>query len=379
MSDPIYLDHNATTPVAPEVIEAMAPALRDAWGNPSSAHAYGRRARAALDTAREQVAQLLGCAPAEVVFTSGGTESDNMAILGLAEARRAHGLHLVTTVIEHPAVERACVRLEQQGYEVSRVRVTRDGSVDPTELAAAIREDTTLLTLMHANNETGVIQPVREIADAARARGVTVHTDAAQSVGKVPVVVSDLGVDLLTVAGHKLYGPKGVGALYVRRGTPLVPLLHGAGHEDGRRAGTENTPEIVGLGAACALAAREIDSRVVDLRELRDRLELALCRAIPDLVVHGSGAERLPNTLSAAVPGVDANRLLERLSGVAAAAGAACHAGATAPSTVLRAMGVPDDLALATLRLSVGRSNTAEQIDAAVAEIRRQVSHLKRS
>jgi cysteine desulfurase len=374
---PIYLDYNATTPVAAEVLEAVLPALREAWGNPSSRHAWGRQARQAVDRARAEVAGLLGCAPSEIVFTSGGTESDNAAIIGVAEARAGRGRHVVTTAIEHPAVEAACGYLERRGWSVTRVLPGADGRVRPAAVAAALRPDTVLVSVMHANNESGIVQPLPEISRIAHERGVVVHTDAAQSVGKLPVRVDDLGADLLTVAGHKLYAPKGVGALYLRAGTPFAAFLHGGSHEGGRRPGTENTPAIVGLGAACALAAREADALGPRLRALRDRLEQRLLAGIPDAVVHGGGSERLPNTLSIALPGIDANRLLDELEGVAAASGAACHAGEPTPSRVLRAMGVPDSLARSTLRLSVGRPTTPEEVDAAALRIHEAARRLR--
>ena len=369
ISDPIYLDYNATTPVAPEVLEAMVPALRDLWGNPSSAHIYGRRAQAAIDVARNQVASLLGCHDDEVVFTSGGTESNNAAIVGVAEATSDRGRHIITSAIEHPAVERVCAYLERRGWSVTRVGVGADGRVDPLQIEAALQPGTVLVSVMHANNETGVVQPVREIAAIVRPRGVILHTDAAQSVGKLDARTDRLNVDLLTVAGHKLYAPKGVGALYVRRGTPYARFLHGADHESGRRSGTESTPLVVGLGAACALAESELPRRAAHMREMRDRLESSLRERLPDIVVHAAGAPRLPNTLFAAIPGVDSNQLLSRLEGVAAAAGAACHAGESEPSHVLRAMGVDDRLAVCTIRLSVGRDTVTDEIDAAVGRI----------
>jgi len=377
MSDPIYLDYNATTPVAPEVLEAMLPAQHRAWGNPSSGHVYGRRARAALEEAREQVASLLGSAADEVIFTGGGTESDNAAVIGVAESLRERGRHLVISAIEHPAVEKACAYLEQRGWEVTRVGVNGDGRVAAGEVLRSIRPDTTLVSVMHANNETGVLQPVQEIGRGARSQGVVFHTDAAQSIGKLAATVDDLEADLVTLAAHKLYGPKGVGALYVRRGTPFAPLLRGAGHERGLRSGTENVPQIVGLGAACELAGNEIGRRADHLRELRDRLEQRLRASIPDLVVHGDRVERLPNTLSAAIPAVDANLLLGGLENVATAAGAACHSGTSEPSRVLRAMGVPDELAVCTLRLTVGRPTTVDEIDAAATEIGRRALSLR--
>lgn len=369
MGDPIYLDYNATTPVAPEVLDAMLPALRDLWGNPSSDHAFGRRARQALDLARAQVASLLGCAPEELIFTSGGTESDNAAVIGVAEALAARGRHIVVSNVEHAAIDMACRALEERGFTVTRVAVAENGRLDPAAVVAAFRTDTALVSVVHGQNETGVLQPIREIAFAARARGIVSHTDAAQTVGKIRVRVDELGVDLLTVAGHKLYAPKGVGALYLRRGTPFAPLLRGAGHEDGRRSGTENVPGIVGLGVACNLAERELPRRTDHLRAMRDRLEQGLRRFIPDLVVHGAGAERLPNTLHAAFPGTASSELLARVDSVATAAGAACHTGHSEPSRILRAMGVSDALALCTLRLTVGRPTTAEEVDEAARRI----------
>jgi cysteine desulfurase len=371
MSEPIYLDHNATTPVAPEVIEEMLPVLREGWGNPSSAHVYGERASAALELARERVARLLGCTPPEVVFTSGGTESDNAAVVGVAEALAPRGRHLVTSVIEHPAVEEACRYMERRGWRVTRVPVASSGRIGSADVEAALQADTTLISIMHANNETGVLQPIREISRIARARRIVLHTDAAQSVGKLAVSVDDLGVDLLTVAGHKLYAPKGVGALYIRSGTPFAGFVRGAAHESGRRSGTENTPGIVGLGAACELATRELATRTRRLAELRDRLVAALRPWFPDLVVHGETVQRLPNTLFVALPGTDAQRLLSRLEGVAAAAGAACHSDTAGSSGVLGAMGVADELASSTLRLSVGRGSTPAEIDAAAERIAR--------
>ena len=369
MSAPIYLDYNATTPIAPEVLEAMLPALRDTWGNPSSAHAYGRAARAAVERARAEVAELLGCPAPEIVFTAGGTESDNAAIVGVAEALTDRGRHLVVSAVEHAAVEQACRYLEGRGFSVTRVPVDADGRVSAADCEGALRPDTTLVSVMHANNETGVLQPVREIADRVRSRGIVMHSDTAQSVGKIGVRVDELGVDLLTVAAHKLYGPKGVGALYLREGTPFGGFLRGAAHESGRRSGTENVAGIVGLGAACDLARRELPGRTDHLRDLRDRLERRLRELLPDLVIHGGTAERLPNTSSVALPGADATTLVGQLDGVAAAAGAACHSGKPHVSRTLEAMGVAPALALCTLRLTVGRPTTPGEIDQAAERI----------
>ena len=377
MTEPIYLDYNATTPVAGEVIDEMLQVLRHGWGNPSSGHAYGERARATLERARVRVAALLRCAPEEVVFTGGGTESDNAAVVGVAEALEERGRHLVTSAIEHPAVDEVCRYMERRGWRVTRVPVQSTGRIEPADVEAAVESGTGLISIMHANNETGVVQPIREISEIARARGIVLHTDAAQSVGKLRVAVDDLGVDLLTVAGHKLYAPKGVGALYIREGTPFAGFLRGAAHESGRRSGTENTPGIVGLGAACELADRELESRARRMRDMRDRLAAALRERFPDLVVHGEAVERLPNTLFAAIPGTDAQRLLYRLEGVAAAAGAACHSDSPDSSGVLGAMGVPGDLATATLRLSVGRNTTRAEIDAAAERIARAALEIR--
>lgn len=367
--DLVYLDFNATTPVAPEVRQAVLETFDAAWANPSSGHLPGRLARRAVEEARARVAALVGCEADEIVFTSGGTESDNAAIFGVAEALRGRGRHVVVTAVEHAAVEEPCRTLEQRGFEVSRVDVDAQGVVDPAAVERAIRPDTILVSVIHAQNETGAIQPVGAIARIARSRGILLHTDAAQSVGKIPVSVGALGCDLLSVAGHKLHAPKGVGALYVRRGTPLVPLLRGAPHEGGRRAGTENVAGIAGLGAACELAAHELEWRMERTERLRDRLEAALRDALPDLVVHASRAPRLPNTSSVAIPGAPADRMLAALDGVAASPGAACHAGRSEPSRILLAMGVPDDLARCTLRFSVGRTTTEEEVDAAAARI----------
>jgi cysteine desulfurase len=376
MDRPIYLDHNATTPLAPEVVEAMVAALRDLWGNPSSAHPYGAEAREAVDHARGQVAELLGCDPDEIVFTSGGTESNNAAIIGAAEALEDRGRHLVISAVEHAAVDEACRYLEGRGWNVDRVGVGTDGRVKLDDLRLVVKPDTTLISVMHAQNETGVIQPIGEIARVARDQGVLFHTDAVQTVGKIPVRTREFGVDLLSLAGHKFYGPKGIGALYLKHGTPFAGFIRGTGHEGGRRSGTLNVAGIVGLGEACALASREIDHRPAHLLELRDRLEGRLRKHFPDLVIHGSEAERLPNTLYAGFPGVNANALIGQLEGVATAAGAACHAGVSEPSRVLAAMDVPPELAVCTLRLTVGRANTLDEMDVAAERISEAASKL---
>lgn len=377
MGGVIYLDFNATTPIAPEVLEAMVAALRDLWGNPSSSHPLGAAAARGIASARADVASLLGSSPEEIVFTSGGTESDNAAVLGVVDASAARGRHVVTSSIEHPAVEQACRRHESRGGSVTRIGVDGDGRVDPAEVAAAVRDDTVLVSIIHAHNETGVVQPIRAIAELLRPRVVPFHTDASQSVGKIPVDIRALGVDLLTVAGHKLYAPKGVGALFVRESTPFHPQALGGGQERGRRAGTESVSQIVGLGAACRLARRESVDRPRHLEAMRDRLEGRLRSHFADLVVHGLAAPRLPNTLFAAIPGADASVLLEALEGVAASAGSACHAGRHEPARVLREMRVHDTLARATLRLSTGRTTTQDDVDRAAERIAETVRELR--
>ncbi len=362
----IYLDYNATTPIDPRAAEAMVPFLSSGFGNPSSIHVEGRRAKSALEGARERVARCLGCNSGEVVFTSGGTESNNLAIRGLVEARG--GGHVITSAVEHPAILEVVIGLEIEGrIALTIVGVDKFGRVDPGAVAAALRNDTVLVSLMLANNEVGTLQPVREVAALCRQHGVAVHSDAAQAVGKVPVNVVDLGVDLLSVAGHKLYAPKGVGALYVREGVEIMPQIRGAGHERGRRAGTENVLLAAGLGTACELAQHETEKEQQSLASLRNRLAAGLRTGCEDIVEHGHPEHRLPNTLSVALPGQDANGLVGELAeDLAASAGSACHSGATMISYVLQAMGVEPELARATIRLSVGRFTTEEEIDRAV-------------
>jgi len=375
----IYLDHNATTPPAPEVRAAMNEALASLWGNPSSTHAAGRAAREAVEEARDHVASLLGSRPGEVIFTSGGTESDNLAIMGVARARRPAGNRLVISAVEHPAVTAACSALAEEGFETVTVPVGPDGRVDPDAFIAALTPATAVASLMLANNETGALQPVARIAAAARARGIPFHCDAAQAVGKMPVTMADLGVDLLTLAGHKFYGPKGIGALIVREGTPLSPLLHGAPHEAGRRPGTENTPGIVGLGAAAALARREIHDRVTHAREVTDLLLSHLRGHFPGLVIHGpqDAAARLPNTVNVGLPGISAHKVVAAVTGVAISAGAACHAGTPEPSAVLMAMGVDAPTALCALRLCTGRGSTPAAMEEAATAIAAAASAIK--
>jgi cysteine desulfurase len=357
----IYLDYNATTPLLPEVVDAMLPFLRDHFGNPSSSHALGRAAREAVGMARAQVAALIASDPEEIVFTSGGTESNNLAIRGVAEAR-SDRRHIVTSVIEHPAVAGPCAWLERQGWRVTRASVDAKGRVAVDQVVAALGPETALVTIMHANNETGVLQPVRVVAEASRQAGAIVHTDAAQSVGKVPVDVGALGVDLLSIAGHKVYASKGVGALYVRRGTPLRPFVLGAGHEGGLRPGTENVASIVGLGVACERARLDLAAESARVRALRDRLWHELCDGVPGLALNGLSSERLPNTLSVRFPGVSGSALLEAAPSVAASTGSACHAGHEEAPAVVVAMSIPAREALGTIRLTLGRGTTEADV-----------------
>lgn len=365
----IYLDFNASTPLAPEAIESMRPLLSEAWGNPSSHHWAGAPAKAAVERARGQVASLLGAQPAEIVFTSGGTEANNHALSGVFFAHRERGEHVVTSAVEHPAVLKPLEFLASLGAKVTVVGVDRQGRVDPEEVRRALTPRTILVSVMHANNEVGTIQPIAEIAAAAHAAGALVHTDAAQSVGKIPTRVDELGVDLLSVAGHKLHAPKGVGALYVRQGTRLEPLLHGAGHESGRRAGTENVLFDVALGTACAVAGRWVGMPAA--QALRDRFERALQDLFGDRVtINGAGAGRLPNTASVNFVGRAGAEVLASLPGVAASTGSACHAGSVELSAVLAAMGVPAQEGMGAVRFSLGRNTTWDELEEVLAALR---------
>jgi cysteine desulfurase len=378
MLTPVYLDYNATTPHDPEVIGAMRPFFEAEFGNPSSSHWYGTTPRRAVETARHQVAGLLNCTPGEVLFTSGGTESNNHAIKGIAWMMRAKGGHIITCDIEHPAVVDVCQYLEKFGIDTTYLPVDSNGLIQAADIMQAIRDDTILVTIMHANNEVGTIQPIAEISALAREKGIIFHTDAAQSIGKVPVDVNKLGVDLLSIAGHKIYAPKGVGALYIRE--PLKPdkFCHGAGQEMGRRAGTENVLEIVGLGKACEIAARDLEKNMQQMKKLRDRLHAGLTREIDDVKLNGHPDQRLPNTLSLSFKGLEANKILENIGPeVAASAGAACHADTVEISHVIEAMGIPMEWAKGTIRFSVGRMTTGAQIDRAVKVVIKAVNKLR--
>jgi len=380
LTEPIYLDYNATTPIAAEVAEAMLPYLYGHFGNPSSSHPFGLAARRGVDTARAQVAALLGCKPGEVVFTSGGTESNNYALKGVALAGRGRGEHVITSAVEHPAILEVCAWLEAQGFRITRLAVDDYGRVDPADLERAIGPGTLLVTIMQANNEVGTIQPIRELAEIAHRHGALMHTDAAQAMAKIPVKVDELQVDLLSVAGHKLYAPKGIGVLYIRSGVELAPLLHGAGHEGGRRPGTENVLEIVGLGKACEIAARDMAANQAHFRAMRDRLHRGLVEALGSerVRLNGHPEERLPNTLSLSFRGVEANTLLAEIGAqVAASAGAACHADEVTVSAVLAAMAVPVVWAMGTVRFSVGRGTSEREVDRAVEIVAGAVDKLR--
>lgn len=377
MSRPIYLDYNATTPLDPEVIAAMKPFLEEEFGNPSSSHWFGIKPRKELSLARSQVANLLNCHPSEVVFTSGGSESNNYAIMGAARAKRATGNHIITTMVEHPAVLEVCRFLESQGYRVTYLPVDEHGIVSDLGVRAALTNETILITIMHANNEVGSIQPIEEISEIARARNIVFHTDAAQSVGKIPTDVKKLGVDLLSIAGHKLYAPKGIGALYVRSGISLENLMFGAGQEMGRRPGTENMLEIVGLGQACEISRRDLVKNSEHLKKMRDLLYQSLESHISNVRLNGHTERRLPNTLSLSFRNVEVGRLLEEIGmDVAVSAGAACHSDVTEISHVLKAMGIPEDWAKGTIRFSVGRFTSDSEINRTVDIVSRAVKEL---
>ncbi len=373
---PFYLDYNATTPVDPEVAEAIKPYLLEFFGNPSSSHWYGIQTRKAIETARGQVADLLGSQPEEIIFTSGGSESNNFALKGIAFANREKGNHIITSTIEHPAVTEVCRYLEAHNFRVTYLPVDQDGIVDPVNLEKAISPQTILISLMHANNEVGTIQPITDVSVLAKQNGIIIHTDAAQSAGKIPACVNELGIDLLSVAGHKLYAPKGIGALFIREGIDLEKLIHGAGHEQHKRAGTENVMGIVGLGKACEIAKRDLEKNMAHMKSMRDRLHQGLQEKLEGIRLNGHEEKRLPNTLSIAFPRIEADKLLSKIGGVAASAGAACHSGHASVSPVLSAMRVPEEYAKGTIRFSTGKMTTPEEIEQAIKIIVEGVQRL---
>ncbi len=378
MKEIIYLDHNATTMIAPEVAEAMEPYIKEVFGNPSSSHALGEKAKIAIEESRSTVADLIGARPSEIIFTSGGTESNNMVLKGMVNLREPENNHIIISAIEHPSIINPAIYLMELGVEVSIIGVDKDCLADPEDVRDAIRPNTRLISIMLANNETGTIQPIKEIALIGKEHGIPVHTDAAQAIGKIPVDVKELGVDLLTIAGHKLYAPKGIGALYAREGIDITPLLHGGGQEGGRRSGTENVIMIIGLGTAFRLIKERLEKDMLHMKRLRDRFQGLLFEQIDDIVLNGHPEKRLPNTLNVSVPGISGDRILEGIPRIIASTGAACHEGKEKVSHVLSAMGLPEEIAMGALRFSVGRTNTIAQIQEAAGLIISQIKKLKK-
>lgn len=375
----IYLDYNATTPIDPEVVEEMKPYLEEYFGNPSSSHWYGILTKKAIEKACKQVADLLNCQPDEVIFTSGGTESNNYAIKGIAFANCHKGNHIITSTIEHPAVIEVCRYLEANGFQITYIPVDEFGLVHMSEMEKAITPQTILITIMHANNEVGTIQPISEIAQLAKQNGIIMHTDAAQSVGKISTIIDQLGVDLLSVAGHKLYAPKGIGVLYIRHGIHLEKQIHGANHEQDRRAGTENVLEIVGLGKACEIVKRDLKNNTLHMKTMRDRLYNGLQKKLGEIKLNGHLTKRLPNTLSLSFANIEANTILSEIEGIAASAGSACHSDSIDVSSVLTAMNIPLEYAMGTVRFSTGKMTTVDEIDRAIDMIAGAIQWLKPS
>ncbi|MDI6754905.1 MAG: cysteine desulfurase family protein [Thermodesulfobacteriota bacterium] len=374
----IYLDYNATTSIDSRVLEEMLPYLKKHFGNPSSSHIYGKAAKEGVEKARKRVAGLLGCNVSEIVFTSGGSEANNMALKGVVETlstKSTKGNHIITSQIEHPAILNPCRYLERKGFRITYLPVDQYGMVDPDDVKKVITSKTILITIMHANNEVGTIQPVAEIGKIARKYGILFHSDAAQTVGKVETKVKKLKVDLLSIAGHKFYAPKGVGVLYVRKGLKLEPLIHGAGHESGRRAGTENVASIVGLGKAAEIAGRDINKYRDHVFNMREKLYWGIMDKVDGIKLNGHPTERLPNTLNLSFEGIDSEELLCETKEIALSTGSACHAGHKEPSKVLLAMGIDRKLALGTLRFSLGKYNTKEDIRQAVSLLSKRIKN----
>ena len=373
----IYLDYNATTPIAREVSEAMMPFILEDFGNPSSAHPMGKKAKEALEKARSQISRMLGCESDEIIFTSGGTESNNMVLKCVAWSLRNKGRHIITTKIEHPSIINTAIFLMEDGYEVTFLPVDIYGSLDPDEVKRSVRKDTILISVMHANNETGTIQPLAEISSIAREYGVLFHTDAAQSIGKIETKVHDLGVDFLTIAGHKIYAPKGVGAIYIGEGVEIEPFMHGGGQEKGLRSGTENVILNVGLGKACELILGNLYDDMPRLRGLRDRLHNRISSAIPEAILNGHPERRLPNTLNLSFPGMRGEEILKDIPDLCASTGAACHDQSLKLSYVLEAMGVREKAGMGAIRLSLGRPTTETEIDQAARLLIEKVKEKK--
>lgn len=375
----IYLDHCATTPIHPEVMEAMLPYFIDFYGNPSSIHSFGRKAKEGLTVAREQVAELIGADPSEIVFTSGGTEADNLAIQGISFSSENKGNHIITSSIEHHAVLNTCRYLEERGFTVTYLPVDGEGLVDPDDVVYAISDRTILISIMHANNEIGTIEPVAEVAAIAKERGIVFHTDAVQTIGKIPVNVDLLNVDLLSLSGHKIYGPKGVGALYIRKGCVLFPILYGGKQEGGIRHGTENVPAIVGFGKACELARCDLTFQMKYLKNMRDHLQKSIIDEIPDTHINGSQKKRLPHIVNLSVESIEAESIVRELDkkGIAISAGSACTSDSIEISHVIAALGSPKHVAGGSIRCSLGRDNTPEQIPYIVRILSEVVQKLK--
>jgi cysteine desulfurase len=375
----IYLDHAATTPVHPNVAEAMQPYLTEIYGNPSSLHLFGQEAKRALDTARDLVADSIGASSSEIYFTSGGTESDNLALIGVSSAMASKGNHIITSAIEHHAILETCAYLTAKGFEITYLPVDEYGIVDPESVKNAITDKTVLVSIMHANNEIGTIEPVSEIAEFTRERGIALHTDAVQTVGHMPMDVDVLGVDLLSLTAHKFYGPKGVGALYIRQGTRIVPLIHGGSQERNRRAGTENIPGIIGMAKALEISLSDMADRTGRVLELRTRLINGIQENISGVMLNGHPYKRLSNNVNISVTGVEGESMLLMLDmkGIAASSGSACSSGALEPSHVLRSLGLPLELSQGALRFSIGRSNTEAEIDFTIESLKTIVDRLR--
>lgn len=376
----VYLDHSATTPVDPEVAELMMKYYTEKYGNPSSVHGFGREAKQALEAARRQVADLIGANSNEVIFTSGGTEADNLAILGTVEGLRNKGKHIITSCIEHHAVLDTCQYLGKDGYELTVIPVDKEGIISVEDVRKAIRPDTILISVMHANNEVGSIQPIAEIGKLAREHSIVFHVDAVQSLGKIPINVEEMNIDLLTVSAHKIYGPKGVGALYIRKGVRVLPIVHGGGQEKKRRSGTENTPGIIGFGKACELAGQRMADDAKHQAKLRDKLMNGILERIKDVQVNGPiGDKRLPNNVNVSIRYIEGESLLLSLDmlGIAASSGSACTSGSLDPSHVLLAMGLVHEIAHGSLRFTLGRQNTEEDIDYVLEQLPKIVERLR--
>jgi cysteine desulfurase len=375
----IYLDHNATTPVHPEVFEAMLPYYKDKFGNASSIHSFGREAKVALEESREKVAKFINTSPQEIYFTSGGTESDNLAIKGTAFANRKKGKHIITSKIEHHAVLESCKFLEKEGFEITYLPVDKYGFVDPDDLKKALRKDTILVSIMHVNNEVGTIQPLEELCKITKEKGAYFHTDAVQSVGKMPVDVQKLDVDMLSMSGHKIYGPKGVGAIYIKKGTRMTSWSHGGSHERSRRAGTENVPGIVGLAKTVEIARRDMEQQSQQMKNLTEAFYQKVTHAIPDVILNGHLEKRIPNTLNLSFKAVEGESIILSLDlkGVAVASGSACTSGTLEPSHVLSAMGISPEIAQGAIRFSFGRENTMEDVEYIVGILPEIVSRLR--